>query len=62
MQIIKTFVKDAASLNVYGTFDNPLFLANQVGVLLGLANIHANIASMDKDYIQKRYSNIDWIT
>ena len=54
MEIIKTFVKDTASLNVYGTFEKPLFLASHVGVFLGLANIRANIASMDKDYIQKR--------
>ena len=51
MEIIKTFVKDTSSLDVYGTFGNPLFIASQVGMLLGLINIHTSLVNIDKDYI-----------
>ena len=51
MQIIKTFVKDSSSLDVYGTFEKPLFLASHVGTLLGLVNIRTSLANIDKDYI-----------
>ena len=51
MEIIKTFVKDTSSLDVYGTFENPLFIASQVGMLLGLINIHTSLVNIDKDYI-----------
>ena len=39
MQIIKTFVKDTYSLDVYGTFENPLFLASCIFFKLSLLNI-----------------------
>ena len=32
MELIKTFVKDSIQLNVYGTFDEPLFMAKKLEV------------------------------
>jgi prophage antirepressor-like protein len=47
-------VKDTSSLNIYGTFEKPWFLASHIGIFLGLVNIRATIANMDKDYIEMR--------
>ena len=54
MEIIKTFEKETSSLSVYGTLDRPLFLASRIGTLLGLVNIHATLATIDKDYIEMK--------
>lgn len=36
-------------LRIFGTKDEPLFLAREVGNILGLTNIHNNISKMDDD-------------
>ena len=53
MEIIKTFEKETSSLSVYGSFETPLFLANQIGAILGLVKVRTTLANMDKDYMQK---------
>jgi prophage antirepressor-like protein len=41
--IIKQFTQGTSTLNVYGTFDKPLFLANEVGVFLGLKSCRSSL-------------------
>jgi prophage antirepressor-like protein len=41
--IIKQFTKGTSTLNVYGSFDKPLFLANEVGVFLGLKSCRSSL-------------------
>ena len=50
MEIISTFTKDFTTLNVYGTFDEPLFLAKEVGGILKMSNIREQISNMDSDW------------
>jgi prophage antirepressor-like protein len=45
--IIKKFTNENLTINVYGTFDKPLFLANEIGQLLGLKNIRSSLSRMN---------------
>ena len=58
MNLISTFNNGSTNLNVYGTFDEPLFLAKEVGEILNLSNINVQISHMDSDWkvIQKTYT------
>ena len=50
MELIKTFVKDSIQLNVYGTFDEPLFLAQEVGDMIGLARVRDSLVNMSDKF------------
>ena len=50
MEIISTFVKSSTQLNVYGTYDEPLFLAQEIGGILNISNINVQIGHMDSDW------------
>ena len=45
MELIKTFVKDSIQLNVYGTFENPLFMAKEIGSISVTTHFWNNLAS-----------------
>jgi len=47
MEIIQTFVKSTTQLNVYGTFDEPLFLAHEIGDMIGLARVRDSLVNMN---------------
>lgn len=51
MDILKAFSIDGEQhqINVQGTIDDPLFQANQIGKLLGLANVNKTIGTFDND-------------
>jgi len=51
MDIVKAFAdnEETADINIQGTYDFPLFQANQIGKILGLANIRATITIFDDD-------------
>ena len=50
MEIISTFVKNATQLNVYGTFDEPLFFAQEVGDMIGLARVRDSLVNMNDKF------------
>ena len=50
MEIIKNFKKDGKCLEVYGTYDEPMFKAKQVGEALGYGNIRSSLKSVDKEW------------
>jgi prophage antirepressor-like protein len=52
MNIIKQFTKGSKTLEVYGTFKEPLFMAKQIGEMLGIKNIRANITTMKPDWVR----------
>lgn len=50
MKIIKSFTHDEKTINVYGTFEEPLFLAKEIGEELGFGNIHSTLSNMEKEW------------
>jgi len=54
MELIKTFVKNSIQLNVYGTFEKPLFMAKEIGSILNMSNIHEQIRHIDSDWKEFR--------
>lgn len=56
MDILKAFkIADKTNdINIAGTYEDPLFQANQIGKILGLTNIRVTIQSFDED--EKRVS------
>jgi len=54
MELIKTFVKNSIQLNVYGTFENPLFMAKEIGSILNMSNINEQIRHIDSDWTRIR--------
>ena len=50
MEIIQTFTKGSKQINVYGTFQEPLFLAKDIGKMLGMANIRKVIGRIDANW------------
>jgi len=50
MEIIKTFVKSTTQLNVYGTFDEPLFLAQEVGDMVGITRVRDSLVNMNDKF------------
>jgi prophage antirepressor-like protein len=57
--MIKQFTKGTSTLNVYGSFDKPLFLANEVGLFLGLKNIRSSLSAVNPlwKYVQPMDTN-----
>jgi len=51
MDIVKAFSDNEATaeINIQGTYDEPLFQANQIGNLLGIQNIRATIKDFDEN-------------
>jgi prophage antirepressor-like protein len=51
MDIIQAFVDNdaTAEINIKGTYDDPLFQANQISKLLNIKNIHTTIKDFDED-------------
>lgn len=47
MQSVATIVTNGVPLRVYGTHTDPLFVANDVGIILGAADIHTTIQHYD---------------
>jgi len=49
--IVKAFVTndETAEINIQGTYDDPLFQANQIGKLLGILNIRATIKDFEEE-------------
>jgi prophage antirepressor-like protein len=47
MEIIKQFEKDDIKLDIYGTFEQPLFLADQIGEILEITNIRSSIPNIN---------------
>jgi prophage antirepressor-like protein len=61
MEIIETFSKDSKQIDVYGTFQEPLFLGKDIGKMLDMPNIrkvigriHANWKIVTKVYPKKK--------
>jgi len=54
MELIKTFVKDSIQLNIFGTFDEPLFMAQEIGSILKMSNINEQIRLIDSDWTRIR--------
>jgi hypothetical protein len=54
MELIKTFVKDSIQLNVYGTFEKPLFMAKEIGSILNMSNINEQIRLIESDWKEFR--------
>ena len=50
MELIRTFVKNSIQLNVYGTFEKPLFMAQEIGDILNMTNIREQIRQIDSDW------------
>jgi len=50
MEIIQSFSKNNKSINVFGTYDKPLFEAKQVGKVLGFGNIRSSVAKVRKEW------------
>ena len=58
MEIIQTFNKDSKALNVYGSFEDPLFLAKDVGTILEMENIRVQLGKIDESWkvVKKTYT------
>jgi len=54
MELIKTFVKNSIQLNVYGNFEEPLFMAQEIGDILNMTNIREQIRHIDSDWTRVR--------
>ena len=52
MNIIKTFSECGKSIDVYGSFEKPLFHANKLGGMLGFVNIRQTLSRMEPEYLQ----------
>ena len=50
MNVIEKFTKDGKTIEVYGTFDEPLFKAYQVGKMLGMTNIRVALRDVKDDW------------
>ena len=50
MEIISTFTKNSTKLNVYGSFEDPLFLAKEVGDMLGLSRVRDSLVNMNDNF------------
>lgn len=50
MEIIKYFEKDNVKLDVYGTFEQPLFLADQIAEILDMGNIRSSLQSINSNW------------
>ena len=52
VEIITSFrnIKLGKAVNVYGTFDEPLFLAKEIGELLGFTNIRVTLSRMSSKF------------
>lgn len=46
---LSVFNFNGSQLRVFGSDEKPMFLAKEVGELLGLANIHYNLSTLDED-------------
>ena len=51
MNFLQTFEKNGKSIEVYGTFEKPMFLASQVGETLGFANIRESVRNIKKEWV-----------
>lgn len=47
---LKDFAFNDQKINIYGTIDKPLFMANEIGDLLGLTNIRKNLQSIPNEW------------
>ena len=54
---LKDFAFNDQKITVYGTNENPLFMANEIGTLLGLVNIRENLRHIPPDW--KDVSKVD---
>lgn len=52
-KLIKVFNFNNNKINIYGTFDKPLFIANEIGEILGIKNIRDTLRNMPKEYKNK---------
>ena len=59
MEIIQTFTKGSKQINVYGTFQEPLFLAKDVGKMLGMGNIRSSLAKVNPKWKTTRVQTLD---
>lgn len=57
MNIIETFRKNNKCIEIYGTYEKPLFLAKQVGEALGLKNVRESLRAIGD--IWKLVSKVD---
>ena len=59
MDIVKAFIsnEETSNINIIGTYDEPLFQANQVAKILGIKNISDSISHFDSD--EKVIDNTD---
>ena len=48
--MLSVFRNQDFQLTVYGSWSRPLFLAQEVGTILGMTNIHASIRNMPSEY------------
>lgn len=50
MNVLQTFEKNGKEIQVYGTYDEPLFQAKPIGKMLGLTNIRANLLQVKDNW------------
>lgn len=50
MEIIKTFTKNNKTIDIYGSFDKPLFKVQQIGISLGFGNIRSSLSNVRKEW------------
>ena len=58
LNLIKSFTLDSKRLSVYGTVEEPLFLAKEVGELLEYKNIREALRSIPEDWKVTQYMNV----
>ena len=51
MNFLQTFEKNGKSIEVYGTFEKPMFLVKQVGETLGFTNIRESVRNIKKEWV-----------
>lgn len=58
LSVLKNFEFGEHKLNIYGTQANPLFLAQEIGDLLGIQNIRQNLVNIPADWkdVYKTYT------
>ena len=59
MEIIRKFSKTGKSIDIYGSYENPLFKAQQIGEVLGFGNIHSSLSNVRKEWKVTKLQNLE---
>eukprot|EP00732_Lithocolla_globosa_P004630 Lithocolla_globosa_v1_NODE_4369_length_1452_cov_3913.355047.p3 type:complete len:107 gc:universal NODE_4369_length_1452_cov_3913.355047:456-776(+) len=50
MEILETFNKSGKDINIYGNYEEPLFLAKEIGEWLELKNVRSSLSSIKESW------------